>query len=175
MAEDNNPRLPDELEHISQVIARNIEELRRHIFDLRPIGLENRSIYKVLRQTTHEFGEQTGLESHCRIIGDEIALSAEVEASLYRIFQEALSNIRRHAKCTRVEVVLRTHLDKSVEFSIRDNGVGFHLAHLTKNPFQRHGLGLISMQERIRSLGGTLSVDSAPNKGTRIMVNVPGG
>jgi len=175
MAEDNNPKLPDELEKISQVIARNIEELRRHIFDLRPTGLENRSIYKVLRQTSHEFGEQTGLKSHCRIIGDEIVLSAEVEASLYRIFQEALSNIRRHANCTRVDLVLRTHPDKSLTFSISDNGVGFHPAHLTKNPFQRHGLGLISMQERIRSLGGTLSVDSAPNKGTRIVVNVPGG
>jgi signal transduction histidine kinase len=173
MAEVKNPKLEDELENISQVISQNIEELRRHIFDLRPVGLEGHSIYKVLKQMTGDFGDKLGLETSCEIIGDEIELPFDVEASLYRIFQEALSNIRRYAQCKHVWISLKTRADKSVELTIKDDGKGFDPAQLPQMPFQFHGLGLVSMRERVRSLGGTLVVDTAPGQGTCIRVNVP--
>jgi len=173
MVESGSPKLESQLENISSVIAQNIEELRRHIFNLRPIGLEGGSVYKVFRQMAGEFTDRFGIQTHFETSGPEIDLRPEVESSLYRILQEALSNIHRHARCTEVWLSLKTSADGMVVLSIRDNGVGFDPARISRRFFRYHGLGLISMQERVRNLGGTLTIDSAPGKGTRILVHVP--
>lgn len=174
MAENIHPRLENELENISQVITRNIEELRRHIFDLRPVGLEGQSIFKVIKAMSREFAEQMGVRINCEIIGEEIDLPHDVESSLYRVFQEALSNIWWHAQCKQIEITLQTHPDRVIDLVIKDDGVGFTPAQTPKSSSLRHGLGLVSMQERIRGLGGTFTIESAPGEGTVIRVNVPG-
>lgn len=173
LAENASPKLEDELENISQVIRKNIEELRRHIFDLRPVGLEGKSIFSVVKQMSSEFGEQANIVVSCRIFGGEIDLPHETESSLYRIFQEALSNIRRHAQCSQVWITLRINPDKSIDLIIKDDGTGFDPGQVSQNTFLRRGLGLVSIQERVRGLGGKLLIDSAPGKGTCIQVNVP--
>ncbi|MFQ5578512.1 MAG: sensor histidine kinase, partial [Anaerolineae bacterium] len=173
MAGTDTAKLESQLEKISGVITQNIEELRRHIFNLRPVGLEGRSIFKVIRQMAAEFADQFSIKTDCRIIGAEIDLPSDVEASLYRIFQEALSNIQRHARCRQVWITLKTGADKTVELTLEDDGAGFDPSKITSSPFQYHGLGLVSMQERIRNLGGTLEIESAPGHGTRIRICVP--
>jgi len=171
--EDSHPKLEAELENMSQVISHNIEELRRHIFDLRPVGLEGQSIFQALCQMIHEFGRQLGLKTHCDITGDPLELPPDVEASLYRVFQEALSNIRRHARCTDVSVTLESKPDKSLSLTIEDNGQGFDPDKIVRSPLQRQGLGLVSMEERVRNLGGTFTINSAPGQGTTISLYLP--
>lgn len=173
LAERNSDRLMPELENMGQVLQHNIEELRRHIFDLRPATLENGSFVTVLNQTAREFAARSELQVDCVVEGEIIDIPAMVETSLYRIVQEALSNIRQHARCYRVRLTLEFNPDHSLCLSIQDDGRGFDAHRVLRRTLSLHGLGLVSMQERIRSLGGTFDLETAPGQGTRISVTVP--
>jgi signal transduction histidine kinase len=173
MADGKHKRLEAELEHMGAVLEQNIEELRRHIFDLRPVDLQGQSIFQVMAQVLQEFGEQLSIVTDYQRTGETIVLPSIAEASLYRVFQEALSNIRRHANCTRIEISLTTYPDKSLTLRIRDDGQGFDTDRLKPHSGQRCGLGLVSMKERIQGLGGTLLIDSQPGQGTSIQIDLP--
>jgi signal transduction histidine kinase len=173
MADGKHKRLEAELEHMGMVLEQNIEELRRHIFDLRPVDLQGQSIFQVMAQVLQEFGEQLSIVTDYQRTGETIVLPSIAEASLYRVFQEALSNIRRHANCTRIEISLTTYPDKSLTLRIRDDGQGFDTDRLKPHSGQRCGLGLVSMKERIQGLGGTLLIDSQPGQGTSIQIDLP--
>jgi signal transduction histidine kinase len=118
-----------------------------------------------------EFVEQTGmwLQMDCSALDED--LPAEAELALYRIHQRALHNVQQHAHARHVTVRL-TKQDGFIQLTIKDDGIGFYPDH-PANGKEREGFGLLSMRERAASLGGALSVKSAPGAGTEIEVRIP--
>ncbi len=139
--------------------------------DLRPASLDLLGLVPALNQYVKATGERYGLNAQFKVIGlVEGRLPAAMETALYRIVQEALTNVVRHAQATRVDVLLE-HRDEQVVLVVEDNGCGFE-ANLADQAQAGH-LGLIGMQERAEMLNGTLMIESAPGSGTTIVIEVP--
>ncbi len=114
--------------------------------------------------------QESGLRGACNTTIDDRVLPPELQVTLYRIAQEALTNVVRHARAAHVNVALAAS-DGGVHLCIEDDGCGFSPYQLAQSG-RRH-MGLISMQERAEIVGGTLSVTSAPSQGTRVEVFAP--
>ena len=149
-------KLEKQLEHISAVLKQNIDELRRNIFDLRPVDLEGKSLISILKKFVAEFGRRWNLKTSCTVNQEIIEVAPEVESSLYRILQEALSNARQHAQCTQLAVNLEIENKRWVTLEIKDNGCGFDISQAKQKArrSQRRGLGLTSMRETNRKNRG---------------------
>ena len=149
-----------------------IKSVRRFSQDLRPSILDDLGLLPTLEELTSELNRQDGLQAEFRVLGEERRLSSEVELMLFRIAQEALNNVRKHAQATRSVTVVELS-DSAIKMTVEDNGKGFKPPMLSEHLAAASKLGLIGMHERARLLGGTLVVDSAPGRGTRVIVNVP--
>jgi signal transduction histidine kinase len=133
----------------------------------------------VLRDTTTEFAERTGVSVKLTCVELAARLPAEIELTLYRILQEALKNVEQHARAHHLTVRL-TKLDAAVQLVIHDDGIGFDPEHLPARRNRTVALGLLSLRERAIYSGGTLKVKSVhrsgPTKtGTTIEVRIPLG
>lgn len=173
---DEESKLGKQLDQISLLLTKNIEEIRRNIFDLRPVDLEGKSLFAVLENFVAEFGRRWNLRTTCLINGIVENVSAEVESALYRILQETLSNARKHAQCTDIAVKLVVENDQFITLEIKDNGNGFDLKQTHQSLHDRQGdrgLGLTSMRERAERVGGRLVVNSVKGEGTRIFATLP--
>lgn len=156
------------LDRIAEVSARAYEEVRQAIFGLRLAGGTN--LATALGEYLREFTRQTGLPADLVIEGEgATALSLEAEVQVVRIVQEALANVWRHARATRATVSFTADGD-NVVVAIEDDGIGFAVENLEGG--QRH-FGLLTMRERAESVGGALTVDSTPDRGTRVTVRLP--
>ena len=144
----------------------NLDEARRSVLDLRAAPLEGRSLDKALSALLRDWTAKTNLKIDFETVGSR-PLAARLEAGLYRIAQEALTNVVRHARAQQVAVKLIMTPDY-VQLVIEDDGIGFDPSRV---PPDRHGL--IGMQERSRLLGGTLELCSDPDGGTRVQVMIP--
>lgn len=151
---------------IRETTQHTLQETRMLIFDLRPSTVEAEGLAAALRARLAAVEARSGLDVHFEF--EEIGrLAPDIEVGLYRIGQEALNNMVRHAQATSVRVAIgRT--DGHVRLVIADDGVGFDPAATDQG-----GLGLRGMQERAAGIGATLSVQSHPGSGTRISVEVP--
>ncbi len=147
------------------------EDLHRLAVDLRPAALEHLGLVAALRQYVETCTHQYPLQVEFEAIGLEEGerLPPAVEIALYRIVQEAVTNAVRHARATHISVVLERR-DGSVVALVEDDGVGFDLDQV---PQRDEHLGLFSMRERAEMLGGSLVIESAPGKGTTVVVEVP--
>ncbi|MCK6627251.1 MAG: GAF domain-containing protein [Anaerolineae bacterium] len=175
-------KLEQQLEQISALLKQNIEELRRNIFDLRPVELEGKSLFEVIKNFVTEFGQRWNLKTTCIIEGEVEEVSPEVESSLYRILQETLSNARQHAQCTQLWVKVAVKDRHWVTLEVQDDGRGFdpdqplHSEQSSQGHAKKRrsrGLGLTSMRERAQQIGGHLVVDSQRHRGTRIFAQLP--
>jgi signal transduction histidine kinase len=153
---------------IAEDLDRSIDYLT---WDLRPAALDHLGVSAALRHLLTGWSERFGIAAELDVSGSEsVRLPSEVEANLYRIAQEALHNVVKHAEATHVAVVLRRNQD-DVVLVIEDNGRGFdHGAASQVLPSE--GLGLISMRERATLAGGRLDIESALNRGTSIFVRI---
>jgi len=146
-----------------------LESLHRLAIDLRPASLDHVGLVGALRQYTQSFSEQHDLPIQFEVVGlDERRLPTAVETNLYRIVQEALTNVVRHARASRIDVLLERRGDQLITI-IEDDGVGFD----PRAAGQNSRLGLVGMRERAEMLDGTLMVESNGNTGTTIFVEVP--
>jgi two-component system, NarL family, sensor kinase len=132
----------------------NLEEARRSVLDLRAAPLEGRPLSEALRDLVKRWEVETGISARYRAVNGSRPLPPRVEAALYRICQEALTNVARHAGASRVSVQL-VATPEQVRLVVEDNGQGFDAAEV---PEDRHGL--VGMKERAEMLGGTLEVQS---------------
>jgi NarL family two-component system sensor histidine kinase LiaS len=139
-------------------------ELTSLIRELRPVALEGQGLVAALRELLPQWAQQTEIVANLRVEGSQ-TLPQVVEETLFRIVQEALSNIARHSQANLVQVTLSMS-SETVTLTIQDNGQGFDPAH----PAHR-GVGLHSMQERIKALGGDLHLESSPGLGTLIIAH----
>ncbi|MBK8986559.1 MAG: HAMP domain-containing protein [Chloroflexi bacterium] len=165
------PDTQRELEALLDIVSETIEQVRELSHRLRPAALEEFGLAVALRTLVKEMTSQTGITAHCYLDLNGVVLPSGVDVILYRIAQEGLTNILRHARANEITVRL-TSDENAVLMTIEDNGRGFSPHRLTADPGARH-LGLIDMRERAAIAGGYLDVYSAPNQGTTIQVRVP--
>lgn len=154
----------------------NLEEARRSVIDLRAAPLQNRTLPEALRELARE-AEVDGLAITYRYApGDFPLLSPRLETAMYRVAQEALSNVRKHAQAEQVMMALSVE-GHELCLSVYDDGHGFQVDEAMDTAARLGGqmghFGLIGMNERVRLLGGTLCIDSGPDTGTCIVVCVP--
>jgi signal transduction histidine kinase len=162
----------DAREHLAKArrAARDsLAEVRRTMRALRPELLEGLTLSQALDRVVREWSVEAGVPATLRTTGEEMMLSAEKEMALLRVTQEALANVAKHAAASRAIVSL-SFLGEMVTLDVDDDGVGF-----SGEPVRRSdgGFGLIGMRERIATVGGELSIESAPGEGTTIAVSVP--
>ena len=159
------------LRSLTHVAHEAIEGLDRLVLDLRPAQLDHLGLVATLRWYVARVRSQSGVTVRLAVEGQAKRLEPEVETALFRIAQEALTNVVRHAGASLVEVVLSFESD-SLSLEVTDNGVGFDAEATGRAP---SSVGLIGMRERADLVGGVLVVRSWPGKGTKIGVTVPLG
>jgi len=165
------PDIQEGLDLLLDMVSETIEQMRELSHRLRPAALEEFGLAVALRTLIKEMTHQTGITVHCHLDLNGAELPPGVDVILYRIAQEGLTNVLRHAEADEITVEL-TSDDSAILMIIEDNGRGFSPYHLTAEPGTRH-LGLIGMRERAAIAGGYLDVYSAPDKGTTLQVRVP--
>jgi PAS domain S-box-containing protein len=166
--------LPSKREAIQlrEMLGRAAEEVERISRGLRAGVLDELGLVPVLRATSTEFAERTGvsIKLTCPPWGER--LPADTELTLYRIFQEALRNVETHARARHVSVRLRRQTG-FVHLGITDDGIGFDPDHRSARQKETDGLGLLSMRERATYVGGAIRIVSARRAGTTIEVRIP--
>lgn len=158
--------------HLAQMA---VKEARRIIEGLRPTALDDFGLASALRLLIEELRTEGFDARYEQTLGDE-RLSPELETALYRVAQEAINNVRKHAGADRALLDL-TRTDTTVRLTVRDWGVGFEVAQGGRSPRGAAGerVGLSGMRERIALLGGALHIESRPGSGTRLTAEFPVG
>ncbi len=172
LIESDPSRLREELEEFHRFLGEEIREVRRAIFALRPVALEE-GFWVALPRFLADFGEQHQLHVSLELKGvtgeEPPPLPAPLELALFRIVHEALNNVAKHARARMVWVEL--DLSEGILLRVRDDGVGFDPSALPELARRGH-LGLQQMRERVEALGGTMEVRSRPGEGTEIVVKI---
>lgn len=163
--------LQSDLNATQNLVSETIEQIRDLSYRLRPAALEQFGLPVALETLVRDMAEEAGLVTRCKFNLDGHQLTPEIEVTLYRIAQEGLTNVVRHAEASRVEIEL-TATAVAVFMRIEDDGKGFAPHQVPLQPGKRH-LGLISIDERASIVGGKLDVYSAPGKGTALHVMIP--
>jgi signal transduction histidine kinase len=152
----------------------SLAEARRLVWALRPKLLEEAPLPDALSRLTERWSEASSIAVHTTVTGAPRPLPPEVEATLFRVAQEALTNVRKHARADRTALTL-SYMHDRVALDTRDDGVGFDpgKAGDVTGSTREGGFGLGTMRERVERLGGTLSIESAPGEGTTLAVELP--
>jgi PAS domain S-box-containing protein len=156
------------LEALSQAIDHAVQTVRRIATDLRPAVLDDFGLLAAMEWLLGEFQRRAGVETYWASNADEVALEGNAAAAVFRVFQESLTNIARHAQATRVSVTV-TVSDGVLAFEVADNGHGITPQQLRSAT----SLGLAGMRERLRLLEGELQIVGQPGQGTTVSVRVP--
>jgi signal transduction histidine kinase len=159
------------LSELRTMTATTIEEVRRVIRALRPIYLEDLGLVPALEMLTQALNGQNGLSVTLTVEGEVCRLASEHELAIYRIVQEALNNVVRHARATEVQVKLQ--YSDSLQLEISDNGVGFHFPDRIETLTEQGHFGLVGMRERAELIGAELTVQSTPGQGTLVELRLP--
>ena len=145
----------------------SLDEARRSVMDLRAVPLEDKSLSEALTALADSYRKEWNLHAVVTAVGKHQPLPARIEIGLYRVAQEALANAQRHAEANSVSLHLKMHPDQ-VQLIIQDDGRGFSTEAIPSDRF-----GLIGLNERVRLMGGSLEIQTAEGKGTRLSVLVP--
>jgi two-component system sensor histidine kinase UhpB len=152
--------------------SQTLTAMRQLSMDLRPTMLDELGLIPTLRWYIQNFSNRLNIDSQFQVIGFEEKLPPQIETAFYRIVQEALNNISKHAGANRVEIFFE-HRDSTICASITDNGRGFDLGRVCHPESPGRGFGIMGMQERVSLLGGKIDIQSSPGRGTRIHIKVP--
>lgn len=174
----STPDLPSSAKEKLQEARETAEQgaigLRNFVRELRPPILDDFGMVAAIRKLLMDFMDRAGIEAQLKVVGEERRLPPDLEVGMFRIAQEALSNVAHHAGATSV-VIMVTFADKEVTLDIWDNGKGFNVSIHPENYAVGGNLGLIGMRERAELRGGRLDIKSSPGKGTRIKALIPLG
>jgi signal transduction histidine kinase len=161
---DSDPgRALDAMNKAQELTQKGLARVRESVAALRESPVRNRSLGEAIASLVQET-QSSGIITECEITGEPLALEHKVALALYRATQEGLTNVRRHARASRVDVRLDFQPDQA-RLEIRDNGVG---ASETNG-----GFGLLGIRERMQLLGGTLEIQTGAGKGFRLIATVP--
>jgi two-component system, NarL family, sensor histidine kinase DegS len=164
-------KVRDELISLQNIVRISLMDVRKIIFDLRPMVLDDLGLAPAIKRYLSNYKEQYGLQVEFLFFGQQTRLDSSVEVAVFRIIQEIVSNIHKHA-CANNSVVKIEMLNNRINIQVRDDGKGFNLNKVMANK-EREGYGLIGMRERVQLLNGEINIVSAPGKGTSISISVP--
>ena len=141
--------------------------------ELRPTALDDLGLEAAMSNFLEKWGERFGVSVDFVSNLRRRRLPAPIEITLYRVLQEAMTNVAKHANATRTSVVLESDAGE-VRFIVEDDGTGFRHAHTGVSGRQACGFGLLGVRERLALVGGSLTVETAPNRGTALFCRIPG-
>jgi two-component system, NarL family, sensor histidine kinase UhpB len=173
LAQDTPPERAGEVAELKRLVNQAMDELLTLARQLRPSALDDHGLLPAVEAQLKRFSARTGIEVRLRTEGDPNELPEVMQTAIYRVAQEALANVARHAGATVVEVDLE-EADGGAELRLRDDGAGFDAGAIPRAGSQGPGagLGLGGMAERARLVGGELDVRSAPGGGTSVTLRV---
>jgi len=170
VARELPPPAREQLGKVKTFLGQMEEQLRRLSHELRPTVLDDLGLLPALEFLAEGFSKRTGLS--IAVEGSQIGrFSPSIETAIYRVVQEAVNNVTRHAQASQVSVQLQ-NVAGSIRCSIRDNGIGFDLPSILAKKGEK-GLGLIGMRERLHPFNGTLQIRSTPGQGTELLILIP--
>ncbi len=161
-----------QMEGIKSLLAATSKDVHRLIYDLRPSLLDDLGLSAALRSYAHNSLDAARVEVYVESAGQEKRSPPEVEIALFRIVQEAIANIARHAHAESTYISLEFK-EKSIAVQVEDDGIGFDHSHGFTAGAGGQGVGLLGMKERAELLGGILVIDTRPGGGTRVSAEVP--
>lgn len=153
-------------------LERAIQEVRRISRNLRPSELDDLGVVSAVRTMCTDFFERTGIETELAFVRCPDHFMPEIELTVYRIIQEALTNVEKHSGAKKLSVECTTG-GKQLHIRIRDNGKGYHREKVETGGSKSSGMGIVNMRERAAYVGGTVSIESTLRKGTDIHVILP--
>jgi two-component system NarL family sensor kinase len=164
--------LKQEIAKVRLLLQKAIHEVRGISENLRPSELDELGLIAALRALCEDFVERTQVVVKLEAPAEQVRFSSDIELTLYRIVQEALTNVEKHAEATNVKLALNWD-EWFLTLCIRDDGRGLASYRPTTNEHKRLGMGLIDMKERCAFLGGGFSIHSDTGGGTEIAVRIP--
>lgn len=163
-----------QLESVKALTARTLDQTYDLIFDLRPTILDDLGLVPAVRWYAESRLQPLGVSVHLDAEGLHRRLSPELETACYRVVQEALLNVAKHARARQVRIRLAVQ-DGWLQGLVEDDGQGFDLKVVRRSSAGGRGMGLLGMQERVELLGGRLHIQSTPGQGTRVQISIPIG
>ncbi len=168
---NNNGRAQEELASMATTINKSLKELRRVVIGLRPPALDELGLTHALRKSVEDL-QAEGLEGKFSEVGPPCRLPSSIEIAAYRVIQEALNNIRKHAGASKVNVHLQFLKDK-LQINVSDNGKGFDLSRTMDSAVNVGHVGLVGMKQRVEMLGGDIKFKTSEGAGTTIVLTLP--
>jgi len=167
----NNKGLGKKIHRTQRLVEKSVDIVHRFARELRPAALDDLGLISALHSLATKFSRETGIRVHMTAFAEVNNLENNKRTALYRVAQEALTNINRHADASRVDVNIRLH-SNFVRMTIKDDGCSFNVQKAMQSKVIKR-LGLLGMRERVEMVGGTLSIESAPGSGTTIRADIP--
>lgn len=164
----------EELKDLKGQVRGGLEEVRKIIYNLRPMALDDLGLIPMLRKFSQDFEEKTKIRTKFDLYGREIRLPIGMEVAIYRLVQEAFSNVLKHARATFVSLEL-TYQAKMMKIVIKDNGEGFDLDVTEAKIGKGLHFGLMGMRERVELLEGRMEIESGKDQGTKVSMLIPLG
>jgi signal transduction histidine kinase len=168
----DRPDITRYIADVQNVATRLLENLRKIIWDLRPSILDDLGLYSAIRWFARSNLEKASVKVEFCAAKEEMRLPPHIETMLFRIAQEAISNILRHANASKVSIRL-WNAEEQVWLEIKDDGCGFDIEKTAKGAVDRKQLGLLGVEERVSLVGGAVKVESAEGSGTCLQVRIP--
>lgn len=159
-------RFKEELNSLKEIIRMTLNDIRKTIYDLRPMSLDDLGLIPTLQRYVQKFKDYTGIDIELKVFGEAVRLNSSIQIAIFRIVQEALSNISKHSHATEGKIIIE-FTQSRLNLNILDNGIGFNYREAYDDE-SLGGYGLVNMKERVELLGGNFTVKSTVGKGTRI-------
>jgi len=169
---DSMKDLQTKISSTQRMVEKSVDIVHRFARELRPSVLDDLGLIPALETYLKSYMEDTGIRVTLTVFAGIEQAEGDLRTVLYRIAQEALTNVVRHAKVSQAEVIIQ-EVDGLIRMEIKDNGQGFEVDGTSKAKTKNNRLGLLGMRERVEMVGGTFCVESAPGTGTTVRVEVP--
>ena len=162
-----------ELNNLKGVVRGTLRDLRKIIYELRPMSLDDLGLVPTIERYISNFIEDTGMNVNFKVFGEIDSLEPVIDITIFRILQESLSNIRKHSKAKEVQIYMERTLSR-FNLSIIDDGIGFDMnENRSNNTMTSSGFGLISIRERVELLKGNFQIKSSLGIGTTLSLFIP--
>lgn len=166
-------RSKEELQNLRGIVRDTLKDIRKIIYDLRPMSLDDLGLIPTLERYIYDFIKDTGIQVELNIIGSVKSLESAIEIAVFRIVQESLSNISKHSHGTFARITVEFSPVR-LNISIIDNGIGFDVEEVNKiGRTATGGFGLMNIRERLKLLDGNIQINSSPGSGTRLNIFIP--
>lgn len=160
-----------ELQNLKEIVRESLKDIRRIIYDLRPMSLDDLGLITTIDRYISSFKHESNVDVVFNVSGEEKELNSMLSLTIFRIFQEALNNIKKYAKAKNVKVIF--YFDKeAINFKIEDDGIGFDTQNIDID-YKNKGFGISSMSERVKLLDGKFTINSKVGIGTKVLVTLP--